>query len=261
MDKLAIAIRNYSKDNYKEIIDSIKKSGFKNVFIEWYNDDIKLQNDILNYVRKNNLNIIFAHLGYQNSNVIWQEGTNGDFEVQRYIDDIKICKENNIDLVVIHPTLKYVDPGVNKIGLNRIIKIIKNAEEYDVKVAFENIELRGYLEYIINNIDSKNVGICFDVGHYNVFYKEDFDLSLFKDRVFMIHLHDNYKKYDEHNLPFDGNLNWQKVIDKIKKTNYNGYIVIESGKNNNYENLSFYEFYSLAYEKGKKLVQMFSKKQ
>ena len=46
MKDLAIAIRNYNRDNYKDIINSIKKVGFKNVFIEWYNNDLLLQEDI-----------------------------------------------------------------------------------------------------------------------------------------------------------------------------------------------------------------------
>ena len=68
--ELAIAIRNYNKDNYVQIIDSIKKTGFKNVFIEWYNENIQLQQNILLYARKIGLTVIFAHLGYQNCNCL-----------------------------------------------------------------------------------------------------------------------------------------------------------------------------------------------
>lgn len=41
MRELAIAIRNYNSNNYKDIIDNIKKVGFKKVFIEWYNNDLE----------------------------------------------------------------------------------------------------------------------------------------------------------------------------------------------------------------------------
>ena len=39
MKELVITIRNYNKFNYREIINSIKKAGFKNVFIQWYDED------------------------------------------------------------------------------------------------------------------------------------------------------------------------------------------------------------------------------
>lgn len=50
--------------NYIETLNSIKKSGFKNVFIKWYDRDYALQNKELEYARQLGLNIIFAHLGY-----------------------------------------------------------------------------------------------------------------------------------------------------------------------------------------------------
>lgn len=260
MNELAIAIRCYKKDTYIEIIDNIKKAGFKNVFIEWYNDDLTLQKNILDYVRKQNLNIIFAHLGYQRPNVLWNHGIEGDIETERYINDIKQCKENGIDLVVIHPTFQYEKQEKNEIGINRIKKILKEAEELDVKVAFENVELSGYLEYILSNIESENLGICFDVGHYHLFYNDEFNTEKFKNRTWMIHLHDNYGKTDEHNLPFDGNVNWEKAISQICELNYKGYVVIESGRNIMYKNLSFEEYYNLAYERGKKLLEIIKRK-
>lgn len=260
MKDLAISIRKYTKDNYKEIIDNIKLAGFKNVFIEWYNDDLKLQEDILNYVKENDLNIIFAHLGYQNPNSLWEDGIEGEKETNRYIKDIKICKKNNIDLVVIHPTLKYVNPGMNEIGLKRIKQILDCAKEYDVKVAFENVELTEYLEYIIKNINHPNLGICFDVGHSHLFNDDNINIDLFKDKVFMIHLHDNFKQNDDHNLPFDGTVNWQKSIKQIKDMNYDGYITIESGCNKNYLNLGLKNYYKLAYYRGLKLLELFNKK-
>ena len=256
MEKLAISIRNYNKDNYIEIIDNIKRAGFKNVFIEWYNDDIILQQNILEHVRKLKLNIVFAHLGYQNSNVIWKDCIEGDKELDRYIKDIDICKENAINLVVIHPTREYEDPGLNDIGIKRIAKILKHAEEKNVKVAFENVELKGYLEYIIKNIQSKNLGICFDVGHCNLFWNEEFNIELFKDKSFAIHLHDNYKVQDDHYLPFDGTVDWKMAVQQIKDLNYEGFVCIESGYSEFYKELSLEEYYKVAYERGEKIVSL-----
>ncbi|MBQ7104299.1 MAG: sugar phosphate isomerase/epimerase [Bacilli bacterium] len=256
MKELAIAIRNYNRDNYKEIIDTIKDVGFKNVFIEWYNNDLKLQEDILNYVNEKELNVIFAHLGYQNPNVLWLNGFEGEKEVDRYLNDLDVCKEKGFDLVVIHPTYEYSNPGISEIGLRRIMKIVSYAKELGINVAFENVELKGYLEYIISNIDLDNLGICFDVGHCNLFFDGDFDTKFFKDKVLVIHLHDNYKKEDDHNLPFDGTVDWDKAIKQINELNYNGYVVLECGYKNLYSNITIKEYYNLAYERGLKIIDM-----
>lgn len=257
MKELVIAIRNYNKFNYREIINSIKKAGFKNVFIEWYNNDLELQQSILNYIKTVGLNIIFAHLGYQRPQVIWNEGDAGDIEIERYMNDIAICKNNGIDLVTIHPTFKYEKQDLSEIGINRIKRLIKHAESNGVKVAFENVELDGYLEYILDNIDSNNLGICFDVGHCHLFYDGKFGVDKFKNKVFVIHLHDNFKKDDDHNLPFDGTVNWKRSLKQIIDMNYDGYIVIESGYNRYYSNMSLDDYYKLAYDKGMQIIKLF----
>lgn len=256
MYELVISIRNYNSNNYIDIIDNIKKVGFKKIFIEWYNNDLKLQQDILNYVKVNNLKVAFAHLGYQNLNVLWEEGIDGDLEVERYINDIVICKNNGIDLVILHPTFGYDAPPFSELGLKRIYKIVSFANSIGVRVAFENVELDGYLKYITDNIKLNNVGICFDVGHFHLFFDDKFDINHFKNKLFAIHLHDNDKKSDQHNLPFDGTVDWQDAIKKIKDMNYKGDVIIESGYNSNYSNISLTEYYEKAYEVGKKLIQM-----
>lgn len=88
--------------------------------------------------KKLGLNIIFAHLGYQNINSIWEEGKIGDKEVERYKKDIKNCHENGIPMVVMHLTQKDKAPMYGEVGLNRIRKITEYAKEMNMKVAFEN---------------------------------------------------------------------------------------------------------------------------
>ena len=253
MKELAISIRCYNKDNYINIIDNIKKVGFKNVFIEWYDTDIELQNNILNYVRESNLNIIFAHLGYLNANALWEP--DGESECEHYIRNIKECKENGIDTVVLHPTYTFEIPLITEIGLNRVRKILDFAKECGVKVAFENVEYVTHLESIIKSIDLENCGVCFDVGHCHLFSDDIINIELFKNRVFLIHLHDNFKENDDHNLPFDGTVDWNDAIYKIKEMNYNGFVIIESGYNGYYSNITLEEYYKLAYTRGEELLK------
>ena len=68
----AVVISNQNKNvSVYDTIDAISNSGFKNAFIEWYNKDWDVsQEEQLKYAREKGLNIIFAHLGYQNINDI-----------------------------------------------------------------------------------------------------------------------------------------------------------------------------------------------
>ena len=257
--EIAVVVSNDNKNvSVIETINAIKNAGFKNVFIQWYNKDWTItQEEQLKYIRKKGLNVIFAHLGYQNINDLWLECDTGNKLVDRYKNDIKICKENNIPMVVMHLTSKSEAPKYNENGLKRLKEIIDYAQELNIKVAFENTKIKGYLDYVIENIDNKNVGICFDSGHYHVHFDDDLDFTKFKDRIFAVHLHDNDKSDDLHLIPFDGTLDWKDTIRNLKKCNYSGPITIELCYRYDYLNISIDNFYKKGYEIGEKLKEMF----
>ena len=216
MKKIAVVIHNNNENvTVSETIDAIKKAGFKDVFVQWYNKEWEYsQEEQLKYARKQGLNIIFAHLGYKNINDLWKECDEGNKLVENYKKDIKICKQNNIPMVVMHLTSKKVAPNYNEIGLERIREIVNYAKELDIKVAFENTKIKGYLEYVIQNLDNDNVGICYDAGHCHVHFNDEFPYEMFKNKIFAVHLHDNDKSDDLHLLPFDGTIDWEKLIKK-----------------------------------------------
>lgn len=261
MEELAVAV-HYSNENVGvlETIKAIKNAGFKNVFVQWYDKEWEYsQEEQVKMCKELGLNIIFAHLGYQNINSIWEEGELGDNLVERYKKDIKDCKENGIPMVVMHLTSKTKAPMYGEIGLERIKKIVNYAKELNVKVAFENTKIKGYLEYVLGNIKDDNVGICFDAGHCHVHFNDEFNFEFFKDRIFAVHLHDNDKSDDLHLLPFDGTIDWKNVIEKLKECNYNGPITLEICYMYDYLNMTLDEFYRIGKDRGNKLMKIAEK--
>ena len=119
MRELAIAIQNENeKVNIIETINSIKIAGFKNVFVQWYDENWEhSQEEQVKLCKNLGFNIIFAHLGYQNINSIWEDGSEGDDLVERYKKDISNCKKYDIPMVVMHLTSKKVAPIYSEIGL------------------------------------------------------------------------------------------------------------------------------------------------
>lgn len=243
-----------------ETIKTISDARFKNVFIQWYNKDWECsQEEQLEYINKLGLKVIFAHLGYKGINSIWALGEAGERLVDYYKKDIDSCKKNNIPMVVMHLTSSTTAPEYSEIGLNRLKKITDYAKKQNIKVAFENTKIKGYLDYVLTNIKDDNVGICFDSGHCHAHFDDDFDFKLFKDRIFAVHLHDNDKTDDLHLLPFEGTINWDLLMDKLNYCNYNGDIMLELIYWKDYLDLSPTEFYKKGYEVGGKLLAMFEK--
>lgn len=162
-------------------------------------------------------------------------------------------------MVVMHLTSKTKAPMYGEIGLERIKKIINYAKELNVKVAFENTKIKGYLEYVLGNIKDDNVGICFDAGHCHVHFNDEFNFKFFKDRIFAVHLHDNDKSDDLHLLPFDGTIDWKNVIKKLKECNYNGPITLEICYRYDYLNMTLDEFYRIGKDRGNRLMEIAEK--
>lgn len=120
------------------------------------------------------------------------------------------------------------------------LKILSDyALEKKVRIAMENESK--VLELMIKEFNEPHMGICYDSGHAN-FTNNPFNLiENYGDRLFTTHINDNNGKADQHNLPGDGNLNWDKFKEIIKKIDYTGDYVLEATMKG-YESISATEF-------------------
>jgi len=59
------------------------------------------------------------------------------------------------------------------------------------------------------NLDLK---ICFDTGHAHMAEGVQSAFQKLKDHIASTHVHDNNKMKDEHLLPFEGQIDWEKTI-------------------------------------------------
>lgn len=255
MQKFIQCVQN---DNFntspKDTIYAIKNAGFDGVFLQWYNKPWDFsQEEQLNLCKSLNLEIPFVHLGYKGINDIWLDGDAGDELVSSYLHDLEICSKNNINMVVMHLTSKSVAPNANEGGVARLQKIADYAKQLNIKIAFENTKIFGYLEYVFEHIKNDNIGVCFDSGHCHCHFDDKFNWNIFKNKIFAVHLHDNDKSSDQHLLPFDGNIDWQILANNLKEANYAGPIILESCYKDSYTNLSLEEFYKLSLQKAKSI--------
>ena len=262
MEKQVMCVSNDNKNvSPLDTIDAIKKAGYQDVFIQWYDKDYKdfevSEQEQLDYIRQVGLNVAFAHLGYKGINDIWLNVREGEELVKKYLRNIDEMHQNGIDLVVMHLVNGLEAPTFNSLGLKRFKTICDYAMSKGIKVAFENTKISGYQEAILDNIDNPNVGICFDSGHFHCHFKDQFDFERFKDKIMCVHIHDNFGIKDEHLVPFDGTLDYDLVLNGLREANYQGDMTLELCYRNDYLNMSVDEFYAKGYEVGKKLIRRY----
>lgn len=245
-----------------ETIDAIQKAGFKNVFTQYYHrpaidyDEL----EVIDYCRKVGLHIIFCHLGYKYINNIWLEGEEGEKVTNDYIKDLEVLHSKGIYQAMMHLTTHREAPMYNELGLERIKRIVEKAKELGMKLGFENTRQKGYLEYVLGAIKDETAGLCMDAGHIHTHFHDEFNYEFFKGRYYMVHLHDNHGDgKDEHLLPFDGTVNWEKVIKVLKENNFEGPLTLELCYRDDFKNYmenSIEAFYREGYQRGLRLAEL-----
>ena len=242
-----------------ERLQLIKEVGFDATCLWWHGDKKHEQPDI---ARKIGLQIDNIHTPFNKPNRLWQEGIDGEDYKDSIISCIEDCKIHDISTAVIHLTSFSENISVTDIGLIRVEKMINIAEQKCIKLAFENISTLEHLNTIFTQFKSPYVGFCYDSGHENWKHPNQDCLKMYGDRLFALHINDNFGDGDTHVLPFDGTVNWEEKMNKLKQCKSIDYFTLEVDFNREHEksiiynNLSAKEYLQLAYKKTNKLLNM-----
>ncbi len=81
-------------------------------------------------------------------------------------------------------------------------------------------------ESLAGLVDGTDLSICFDIGHANTTGQIDAMIDLLGDRIRNIHIHDNNGVRDEHLTIGDGNIDFDRVLGRLRA--YRGNYIIES---------------------------------
>lgn len=104
-----------------------------------------------------------------------------------------------------------------------IKRYIEAADYYKTAIALENSPTHKPYEPVYTS-DYKDLiklcdsfggkaGICWDFGHANMGdYVHEDAIKEIGERIKCVHIHNNFKKADEHLLPDTGNIEWEKVM-------------------------------------------------
>lgn len=141
---------------------------------------------------------------------------------------------------IIHP-LCYDTPEKNA---EMYLELIPFAKEHKVKIATENMFFWknnmasfapcGTPESFNEHIDLVNddyLIACLDIGHAEMKGTNTNAVEMIKaldGRLKCLHIHDNDKWHDLHQIPFSGQINFEPIVEALKDINYDGEFTLEA---------------------------------
>ncbi len=208
---------------FEERIAAVAQSGFTSVALDFEEELLGTETTWENQLRlaeQYHLPVEHVHLTGNGMNGIWEEGAGGDHLCCRALRELEEMKALGIRRGVIHVTWGLQTPPAapNETALRRFTRIAEKSEQLGVETALENSVFPDYVAYLFDRIDSPHLGFCFDSGHKNAFAPDYDFLNRFGPRLITMHLHDNHGTADEHNIPFEGTIDWDKTTHALSKT-------------------------------------------
>jgi len=261
-------------DTFEESLRNIKAAGFENVMLSGKSGDLEKS---IQFARKIGLKIPCAHIftkGSEILNSLWATGEENKWAIEAAVNEINICGKYEVPMAVMHVTdgssvARALGPNMQ--GVASFQKILDATKAGNVRLAIENTDSLNekHVGYLLDNIKSDWLGLCYDCGH-NELYNEKTDyLKKYADKCISVHLHDNLKDWklghdwtrDLHLLPFDGKIDFEKVMQNIAASGYKDILILELHKDTvgeftPYKDMTAEEYLKQAKTRGEKLAKM-----
>jgi sugar phosphate isomerase/epimerase len=242
---------------FEEGLRYIRQAGFDSVMLWWDKAE-----DQPAMVRKHGLDIANIHVPFPEPNRIWYDGPGGEAYLKLLLSGIDACRRHEIPTAVIHVSDFLTMPELTGIALERFKRLVDSAEQNGVNLALENLKFPEPLAFLFENIKSDRLGCCYDSGHEHCFTQEYGFLEKYGDKLFTVHIDDNFGNDDTHLLPFDGSVDWTKTARSLRRCRALDHLTLEVDFNINhpdsgiYSGLSPLEFLESAYNRLVKVSEL-----
>ncbi len=271
MFNLGVNTNNECGKTYTEILNNIQAVGFTDVMVATKSGDLE---ECIENALQEGFNIPYVHLTNKFCSNLWVKGETNLKFIQGITKELQVCSKYRIPIAILHATHGNAEELAlppNEHGLNCMKQIIKVAKKLKVKIALENLDAPNFknFTYLMDNINDPYLGFCYDAGHHNLYNPKVDLLKKYGNRILAVHLHDNLMDWeygydytrDLHRLPFDGKIDYKKVIKKLAATPYKNTIMLElhkdsCGEPRIYNKMSPQEFLKEAHCRAEKLSKM-----
>lgn len=256
---MEIGLGIFNGISYEKQVECFKKLGVKRTFIGSYIPEFER---IIKLFRDNGIICETLHAPFDGINNMWLDDESGDVMLERLKDCIDKCSAYEIPVAIVHASSGRPMPEISEYGLKRYDELFDYARKKGVKIALENLRYAENVMYLVKRYP--DAGSCWDIGHENCFSDGEKFLELFGDRLIALHIQDNrcIKDYDDHLIPFDGNIDFEDAMRHLAKCGYNGTMMLEIGRDTVidgkkvYADLTDEEYIIRAVDAAKKLASM-----
>lgn len=276
MVKIGFSLQQQYEYPITQVIQLLSTAGFSAVS-PIFSQELDLET-IGNCVDKHNMTIQSLHAPHGGLYYLWNSKEPLSYKFQKNITDcIDACANFQIPTMVMHgwQGLNYTFPD-EALDFTVFDRIVDYAGEKGVSIAFENLEGEEYLEALMNRyVDRSYVGYCWDSGHDHCYPHNLNFLEKFGNRLVMTHINDNLGLRDPegvpsanddlHFLPFDGNIDWENTLSRLKNLPKQKILNFELKKRSAstapndliYDNFSTEEFIKLAEQRARKTANLY----
>jgi len=226
-----------------DIIDSLVNVGFKKLDLAF---DYCLKNEFASVKWERWAKEIYEHSKEKGVEFLQAHGI-GDICKMQYSEEerdlsfrvLKVSSLLGIKFVVMHPY--DVDWGRNESmesyvenNIKLLTPFLRQCEQDGIYLAIENLPWGNSaraeaLVQVVEGLNSKYVGICWDTGHAHLLGLDVTEVEKTKGHLLTMHAHENFLNLkDDHLIPYDGTLDWKQFLLSLRKIDYAGDFSLEA---------------------------------
>ena len=264
MNKVGIVCDCIKGEDVFVSLERIKKAGFDCIGIDsTTSQDVDKVEKIGKKAEEIGLFVDFVHSPFSNINSMWLDSDDHVEVIEKIKKAIVAAKLAKSQNVIVHLSSGWNAPEICDIGLARFDRLVNYAKENGVKIAFENLRKVGNVAYFVDRYENNDsVGFCYDSGHEFGYTETVAFADIFKDRITCTHIHDNFGRVgpykddpDLHHIPFDGKINYKKMMRNLNKYSYAGALTLEVW-NTRHKNMDPDAFLKMCYKRITKIAKM-----
>ena len=177
------------------------------------------------------------HAPFDHINDIWLAGEAGEATLRDLLCAVERCAQGGVPVAVVHLSSGKTPPPVTEIGRARYERLVDYAAQKGIRIAFENQRQLENVSWAFRHFaDAAHVGFCFDCGHECCFTPGIEFMPLFGHKLLCTHIHDNdcMPDHDLHMIPFDGKVDFGRVVRRLRESGYQGPLTLEIHRTNSH---------------------------
>lgn len=166
-------------------------------------------------------------------------------EIRSYLKRaIECTAEAGGEICIIHPN----NNKSAEENAEMYFELLPFAKECDVKIATENMwnwdKEKGHSTFAacatpksfcehIDVVGSEWLVACLDIGHAEMKGSDTTAVEMIRalgPRLQALHIHDNDKLHDSHQIPFSMDIDFKSIAEALKEINYSGYFTLEADR-------------------------------